>query len=196
MSNHEQSRPRAVARAVPLPVMLIPVLILLAAAVAIAMSKLTTTASGPALQVAVPTTAKVGEPIELALNIKRANGIGGYEAKVVFDKSTMHMQSFEQQPQSLRKLGRDAQPLGPIEASDGMVIGAYSCPVADCTQASAKVRADKGARGNIKLATVTLIADVPGTLTVSLADLTFVDASGVPVAVSTDNLTFTIAVSE
>jgi len=118
--------------------------------------------------VSVPSNAKVGEPIELTLRITNANGIGDYETKVKFDTSKAHLQSFEQQPQALKKLGRDAQPLGPVEATDGVVIGAYSCPVADCTQATSKARVDKGARGNVSLASVVLIADTTGDLTVSL----------------------------
>jgi hypothetical protein len=175
---------------------MLPVLVILALIAAIVLSRVTTTASGPQLVLNTPKTAKVGEPIELAVRIKNANGIGGYETKVKFDTSKAHMQSFEQQPEALKRLGRDAQPLGPIEAVDGVVIGAYSCPVADCTDATSKARADQGAKGNVKLATVTLIADAPGDLVVSLSELTFVDASGQKVAVSTGNLAFTIAVSE
>lgn len=184
------------AHAIPMPVVLLPALVILALIAAIVLSRVTTTASGPSLQVGIPSTANVGEPFELSLRIRNANGIGGYETKVQFDTSKAHMQSFEQQPQALKKLGRDAQPLGPVEASDGVLIGAYSCPVADCTQASSKVRADKGARGNVTLATVTLIADAPGDLSVSLENLTFVDASGQQVDVSAKSLSFTIAVSE
>ena len=41
----------------------------------------------------------------------------------------------------------------------------------------------KAARGTVKLATITLIADVAGDLIVSLEGLTFVDASGAVVNV-------------
>lgn len=198
MSSRQVPRSLSRARALPLPlpIILLPLLVILAVIAAIVLSRVTTTASGPSLQVGIPNNAKVGEPIELSLRIKNANGIGGYETKVAFDTTKAHMQSFEQQPKSLKKLGRDAQPLGPVETSDGVVIGAYSCPVADCTQATSKVRADKGARGNVTLATITLIADAPGDLMVSLRDLTFVDASGQKVDVASSSLSFTIAVSE
>jgi hypothetical protein len=176
--------------------LLLPAIVLLAIVVTLVVTRMTTTASGPSLEVGVPDSAKVGEPIQLSLTVRNANGIGGYETKVAFDTNRANLRSFEQQPQSLRKLGRDAQPLGPVEVSDGVVIGAYSCPVADCTEATSKLRADRGARGTVQLATVTLIADSPGDLTVSLVNPIFVDASGQTVDVETGTLTFTIPVAE
>jgi hypothetical protein len=139
-------------------------------------------AATPQVQVQVPRQARVGQPIEVTLALQGANGIGGYETTIGFDVNRIHLQGLEQRPQDLRKLGRDAQPVGPVEVSNGIVVGAYSCPTGDCK--AGRGGKNGGGKGKLRLATVTLVADEPGIATITLSDFTVVDASGQSVEVS------------
>jgi hypothetical protein len=139
-------------------------------------------AATPQVVVKVPRQAVVGQPIEMTISMRSANGVAGYETTIGFDVNRIHLQGLEQRPKDIQRLGRDAQPVGPIEVSNGIVIGAYSCPAGSCT--SGRGGKNGGGRGNLRLATVTLVADAPGIATIDLSGFTVVDASGQKVDVS------------
>lgn len=195
MATASASRPRSGVRAFSRPLLLLAVVVVVAALGALAATRFTT-ASGPALKIDAPATARVGEPFAVTLTVTNANGIGGYETKLAFDTSAVQLRGFEQRPQDLRKLGRDAAPLGPVEHADGVSIGAYSCPVADCGSPTGAARTDKGAFGTLRLSTVSFVANRAGKWTVTLVDPVFVDASGQRVDVQASRLRFTVDVRE
>ena len=155
-----------------------------------------TDAATPQLDLKYPRSVKVGEPIAIELRVKDANGIAGYETTLRFDTQRAHLGGVTQRENDLRKLGRDVQALGPVESTGGVMLGAYSCPVSDCGDAQGKARKEQGGKGRIRLATITVVPDVAGTLDLTFEGLTFVDASGAVVAVTVPSRTIQVTVTE
>ena len=146
----------------------------------------------PQLDLSAPRQVNVGEPVQLTLTVRNAADIAAYETNVMFDTSVAEFDGLRQRQNDLKSLGRDVGPLGPVSIANGMSIGLYSCPVAQCTQRTVGARQDRGGRGTVRLATVGLVARAPGTLEIRLTGTTFADASGKLVTV--DNAEQTVRV--
>lgn len=153
-----------------------------------------TSAAGPELIVEAPSQVRVGEPIVVTMRIRNANDIAGYETRVLFDTSVAHLRGLVQRDNDLRKLGRDVQALGPIEIDGGVVIGAFSCPYKDCAGSAGVAKQPKGGRGEVRLATFSIVADAAGQLTLTLDQPRFVDVNGAPVTVTATTLALTVTV--
>ena len=150
-------------------------------------------AQGAVFQVDAPRQVAVGDTIPLTFSVKQAADIAGYEATLRFDTTAAHFQGLRQRDNDLRKLGRDVSPLAAIELPNRVAVGFYSCATSDCVRPSGQ-RQPQGGRGTVKLGTVLLGADQPGTLELALDGLKFVDAAGQPVAVALPTRTLTIQI--
>jgi CSLREA domain-containing protein len=154
-------------------------------------------AQGPALLVTgVPAQVAVGARLTLALMLQNAADLGGYQAALRFDPAAAHFNGMAHDLGGLRLIGRDVEPLGPVESSDGIAFGAYSCPVARCVGARDGARQARGGAGTIALATIDIIADRLGTLELSLTAAPFVDAAGVPLVVAGAHQTIRVQVGD
>lgn len=140
-------------------------------------------AASPVLVLDAPEEALVGEPIELRLVIDRANGIAAFDVTIGYDTSIAELQSLRSRENDLAKLGRDVEPLGPVELPNGVAVGAYSCPVDSCADPDGKRKVKQAGASKIRLATVTIVANQPGPLTLDLSSARFADAEGRPVEV-------------
>src|SRR5205085_12482576 len=102
-------------------------------------------AQGPALLVTAPAQIAVGARLTLALTLQNAADLGGYQAALRFDPAAAHFNGMAHDLGALRLAGRDVEPLGPVEQTDGIAFGAYSCAVARCVGARAGARQLRGA---------------------------------------------------
>lgn len=141
-------------------------------------------AQGPTLLVVAPAQVAVGARLRLVLTLQNAAGLGGYQAALRFDPAAAHFNGMTHDLGALRLIGRDVEPLGPVEQPDGIAFGAYSCPVARCVGARDGARQARGGIGTIALATIDIIADRAGTLELALTAAPFVDADGTTLAVT------------
>jgi CSLREA domain-containing protein len=141
-------------------------------------------AQAPALLVVAPAQVTVGARLTLALTLRNAVDLGGYQASLRFDSSVAHFNGMTHDLGALRLIGRDVEPLGPAEQSDAIAFGAYSCPVVRCVGARDGLRQTRGGFGTIALATIDIIADRAGTLELALSAASFVDADGMPLTVA------------
>lgn len=151
-----------------------------------------TSAEGPTLEIIAPAEVQVGHPVDISIVVHNASGIGGYQARLLFDSSKAHLSGVDHRANQIANLGRFIQALGPNEFDGGVSFGLYSCPVDECGDIGKPV--DRGADGELNLATVSIVPDQPGILTFELSDLRFSDASGTEIAVETDVLSLSVNV--
>jgi CSLREA domain-containing protein len=170
-------------------------IVLAAAAVAGVLLVRPTTAERRArLEIQAPAQVAAGTQFEITLVLHEAAGFGGYEAALRYDPAAAHFNGLVQRLEPLTELGRGLGELGAVERGDGIAFGAYSCPVAICEGPRDGQRRSRGADGTVPLATIALIADQPGTLEVSLADLLVVDADGAPLPMTVSSQTVQVQV--
>ena len=151
-----------------------------------------TSAEGPVLEVSAPEQVEVGQPIELTLVVRNASGIGGYQSRLLFDTSKAHLSGVDHSANDLAAIGRYIQTLGPNEFDGGISFGLYSCPVDECGTTGKPV--DRGADGDLNLATIRVTPDQPGPFSLELSDLRFADASGAEITVETTTLVVVVDV--
>ena len=151
-----------------------------------------TSAEGPTIEIAAPEQVEVGQSIDLTVVVHNASGIGGYQARLLFDTGLAHFSGVDHSANEIAGLGRFVQTLGPNEFDGGVSFGLYSCPVDHCGDIGKPV--ERGVEGDLHLATISITADQPGPLSLELTGLRFSDASGAEVAVEAGNLVVTVDV--
>jgi hypothetical protein len=150
----------------------------------------TISAEGPVVEINAPEQVVVGEPITLAVVVRNASGIGGYQGKLLFDTSRARMSGVDHSANELAAIGRYIQALGPNEFDGGISFGLYSCPVDACGSTGKPV--DRGADGDLHLVTVSITPEQPGPLSLEFTGLRFADASGAEVDVEMPSLTVVV----
>lgn len=140
-----------------------------------------------------PRQVAVGAPIDLILSVIQASDVAGYEAHLRFDATAVHFAGLRQRNNDLRRLGRAIGPLTVSELPDGLALGFYSCPTADCVTRRGP-RQSRGGQGRLILARITLIPDRAGRIDLALGAVKLVDAAGVPVSVAMPTPTYSIQV--
>ena len=170
-------------------------LLIVVAAITAGVWRLTgTSAEGPTLEISYPAQAEVGGTIEISLLVRNASGIGGYQTRLLYDTSAAHLAGVDHAGNGIAGLGRFVQTLGPNEFDGGASFGLYSCPLDECNSGGKPV--DRGADGDVSLATIYVTPDQAGTLTLEFSSLRFTDASGSEVDVQTGSLTLSVNVVE
>lgn len=134
--------------------------------------------SQASLELQAPKAVQVDQPFAITLTIKDATDIAGYETSLLYDTRAAEFDGLEQRNNDLRTFGRDVVALGPVERSDGIAMGLYSCPVQKCTDITKGPRQAKGGHGTLRLATVTLLPRQAGLLEIKFAATKFIDAAG------------------
>lgn len=150
----------------------------------------------PRIDLVGPAEVRLGEPIFITLRAHHVADVAGYEGLLQFDPAKARFRGVTHESNDVRKLGRDVQPLGPVERDDGVSFGAYSCPVALCTDAIGRQRKPKGAQGVVDLAQFSLTPEVSGPLTIALTDVVMVDALGNSITISVRRGELTVQVTE
>ena len=149
----------------------------------------------PSFVINVPTQVKVKEPIVIDVTLRNAVDVAGYEMTWLYDTSAADVNRLRQRNNAIRSLGRDINPLGPVDRSDGVSIGLSSCAFADCVSHGAgAARQRRGANGTVKLADFGLTPKKAGVLEVKLTGVKFVTADGTPISVDIPTQSFTVQV--
>ena len=137
--------------------------------------------SGPGsaarLIVSAPASVAVGQTITIVIRAAGVKNLAGYEGVLRFDSAAAQFDGLSQRTVALAGLGRDVEPLGPVEVPSGVAFGLYSCSLAGCGATSSRV-AHAGATGTVALAKLTLVPTAAGRLSLALGSMRFVDASG------------------
>lgn len=133
-----------------------------------------------------PAQARAGELITVRLVARNARGLAGYQGAVQFDPARLRYVSAEIAG-GLAGGGRGILPLGPVERSGAVALGAATCPIADCNdlRRAATVQAMPGVDGQVDLGSVSFYAATPGHYQLTLADVRLVDAQGNQLASTT-----------
>lgn len=150
------------------------------------------TPQGTYLEVDAPTQVALYQPIVLSLTVHQARDIAGYEMRVLYDGSAAQLDSYHVANSTLHRLGRDVGQLGPVQRPDGLAVGLYSCPVANCVSGGSPN--PHGANGTVQLATLGITPEQTGVLTIQLADMEFVTADGSNVSVTAPTSTIQVQV--
>ena len=135
----------------------------------------------PSLTIEAPTHVEVGYPISLVLTVHDVEDIGGYELTLLYDTAVVELHGLHQRTNDLTNFGRGTEPLS-SEREDGISVGLFSCPYADCVQpAPGSPRQPAGGHGTLRLADVALVTSHLGTIEVKVSDAKVVTADGRPV---------------
>jgi hypothetical protein len=154
-----------------------------------------TSAEGPTFHVLAPEQARVGIPIELTVTVSNASDVGGYQARVLFDTGSAHLEGVSHANGAIAALGRYVQTLGPIEIDGGASFGVLSCATQECDAGYGKP-VTSGASGDITLGTVSIVADKPGQLTIDLTGLRLASTSGADIPVTGTSQTLSVYVTD
>lgn len=150
-------------------------------------------APAPRLELRGPASVAVGAPLVLTLVAQNATDLGAYEAHLRFDRSVAEFAGLQQRDAGLTATGRDFGALLNDAGSDGLRFGAYTCPLADCSDQSSAAKT-AGASGEVTLATVTLKPQQAGALQLALDDVLLVGTDGT--AQDASGATLTVQVGE
>lgn len=132
----------------------------------------------PTLVIEFPAQSEVGHPMSITLTAQAVEDIGGYEMTLLYDTTVVELNGLRLRNSEIRTPGRGVEPLI-AERPDGLSIGVYSCPFAECVRpAPGSPRQPRGATGAVRLGEVRLIANAPGVIEVRLSEAKFVTADG------------------
>ncbi|CAN5170378.1 hypothetical protein BH23CHL1_BH23CHL1_04640 [soil metagenome] len=150
--------------------------------------------AGPFLSVSAPSQVEVGEPITFTVTSRGIASIGGYEAAMLFDTQVAEFHAMEQRDNDLSRLfGRDIEPLAAVEVPYGAALGLISCPFQSCVDRTG-ARESQGGRGNVTLATITIVPYQAGVLEVTFDAIKVVHARGFTLPVNIPAKTLSIQV--
>ena len=124
----------------------------------------------------MPDQAYVGELIRVKLVVNDAQDLAGYQGTVNYNAAGLRLGGIDI-GQDLARSGRDLMPLSPVERADSVVLGAVTCPVANCStpQYDSSTRYNQGVDGYVELATLEMVAHAPGQYQFVLEDIQLVD---------------------
>lgn len=126
-----------------------------------------------------PQRARVGEQVDVKLIVNNAHNLAGFQSGVSYDPAGLRV-AYANLEDGLRGSGRDVMLLGPAGGDGKVILGAATCPAADCTAARPwnEQRIEQGVDGRVELATITFYADAPGRYELKLEGVQLVDPQG------------------
>jgi hypothetical protein len=126
-----------------------------------------------------PGDAHAGELITVKLVVNNARNLAGFQSTVSFDPTQLHLTGAKVENE-LASSGRGIVQLGPVFRDSAVVIGAATCPVAQCddSRPGRIAGAIPGVDGQITLATISFYSAAPGRYTLKLDDVRLVDTQG------------------
>src|SRR5262245_4449991 len=126
-----------------------------------------------------PSQARTGELVTVRLLAQNAHNLAGFQATVLFDPSRLRLTGATIEP-GLKASGRDMLKLGPVLRDGSAVLGAATCPVANCSGAPASptVRLLNGVDGQVELGTISFYIVTPGRYELKLDGVQLIDPQG------------------
>jgi hypothetical protein len=149
--------------------------------------------AGTVIILVPPDQAHPGEPIQVKLVASGAQNLAGFQATVRYDTS-LRMAGIVAEG-GLTGSGRGIVPLAPIRREGAVLVGAATCPVADCAASDYTLpRASLGVNGNVILATLELVASEPGHYQLAVEDVQLVDPQANQLGAATSDVTLEVTV--
>lgn len=141
----------------------------------------------------VPTQARIGEAITIDIVADEARNVAGFQAAVQFDTTQLRVTSTDVGA-GLGVRGRDVLVMPAVTRTNGVVLGAASCPVANCydTRLQDAARTSSGVSGRIVLGHLYLYTEAAGQYQLTLSDVQLVDPQGNQLPITTTNTTLTV----
>jgi hypothetical protein len=146
-------------------------------------------ASGDTVLTLVPSgDVRAGQLITLKLVANNANDLAGFQGTVQYDPALRLTGAGVDN--ALARSGRGLVPLGPVMRDGSVVLGAATCPVSDCgsTPGRAGPRVEGGLSGQVELGTLEFYSAAPGSYSLTLDGVQFVDPQGNPLLVRAEPL--------
>jgi hypothetical protein len=139
----------------------------------------TAAAEGTTVILEVPSGAAVGDLIEVPLVVNNARDLAGFQATIHYDPAQLRLTG-ARLPEHLGNSGRGLLALGPVFREDSVVIGAASCPVADCNDLPRErlQRLPEGVEGRVTIATLSFYVEQAGAYTLRLEGVKLVNPEG------------------
>jgi hypothetical protein len=140
----------------------------------------------------LPAEAYTGELITVKLVVNNAQNVAGFQATVTYDQNSLTTSAYIEG--GLEASGRDILLLDPVPREGAIVLGAATCPAADCGNAYASQGPQqvRGGHGYLELAALELNTDIPGSYELKLENVKLVDPQGNPLAASVNNAVLVI----
>ena len=126
-----------------------------------------------------PDQAYPGELITVKLVVNNAQNLAGYQGTVRYGVNDLRLTGVIP-AEGLSRSGRDIIPLEAVWGEGTVVVGAATCPVADCndSQYDTAPRYLQGADGYVELSSLEFIAQAPGQYQMTLENVQLVDPQG------------------
>jgi hypothetical protein len=123
--------------------------------------------------------ARAGQLITLRLVARNAQDLAGFQGVVQYDQAGLRLTGASVDG-GLGRGGRGVMPLGPVMGDGSVALGAATCPIRDCAslQAQLAARAERGVSGRVELGTLEFYGAAPGSYSLSLEGVQFVDPQG------------------
>ncbi len=179
---HPSSQPRA--RAATLIV-----IALCASALLLALAGAARASGETALALVPDGEARAGQLITVRLVARNARDLAGFQGVVRYDPAALRLTGASV-GEGLGRGGRGVLPLGPVMGDGAVALGAATCPISDCASQRPALaqRAEAGVSGQVALGTLELYSGAPGSYSLSLEGVIFVDPQGNRVAVQAEPL--------
>jgi hypothetical protein len=151
-------------------------------------------ATPAAVTFVVPEQARIGEAITIDIVANDARNVAGFQAAAQFDTAQLRVTSTDAGT-GLSASGRQVLGMPPVTRTNGVVLGAATCPVADCfdPRLQAAARIPSGVHGHVVLGRLHLYTEAAGQYQLTLSDVQLVDPQGNQLPVTTTNATLTVA---
>ncbi|MBP6471721.1 MAG: hypothetical protein KA773_14840, partial [Chloroflexi bacterium] len=132
----------------------------------------------PRVWLEAPATAVAGQPLAVKLMVDNVAGLAGFEAAVKYDSTQLGLRTAVPHPALAGE--RPLLNLGVVPQTDRLVVGAASCPAADCAAVAQSPPRQNLAGGSGRLELAELAFDVrsSGPIVLDLADILVVDVNG------------------
>lgn len=150
-------------------------------------------APAPTIAIVVPQKARVGDRITVQVIASGVRNVGGFQSTVTFDPAVLRV-GHATIAEDLKGSGRDLLALGPVLRADAVVLGAVTCPVAQCTSPRYKEKNHSlpGVHGRAVLADVTFEVVAPGQTELRLDRVQLVDPQGTVLPIAAVNATIEV----
>jgi hypothetical protein len=142
----------------------------------------------------LPAEAYIGELITVKLVVNNAQNLAGFQAAIGYDPNNLSVSAYSEE--GLEAGGRDILLLDPVRREGAIVVGAATCPSADCGDGYARQSRQqaRGVDGYAELATLELYTDVPGSYELKLENVKLVDPQGNLLATAANGAVLVIGV--
>jgi hypothetical protein len=134
---------------------------------------------GTVVTLEVPDQTFAGEVISIKLAVNNAQNLAGFQSTLNYDSTNLQLTGATIE-QDLTRSGRGLLRLGPVRRESALVLGAATCPVANCSdhEYDTAKRYPQGVDGYVELAKIDFYTEAPGQYQLKLANVKLVDPQG------------------